>query len=80
MNFATGLFTNRSWDIPEEIKYNKEPMNNYDNWLTDPYEIQYEQARQEEEEREYHLEQIKNLDEDEVQDYLSTHQIEDPRT
>jgi hypothetical protein len=79
MNFATGLFTNRSWDIPEEIKYNKEPMNNYDNWLTDPYEIQYEQARQEEEEREYHLEQIKDMDETEINDYLYENQIEDPR-
>jgi len=27
MSFATGLFTNRSWDIPEEIKYNKETNN-----------------------------------------------------
>ena len=79
MNFATGLFTNRSWDIPEEIKYNKEPMNNYDNWLNsnNPYDLQDEEER----ERAYHLAEIENLDgEDEIAYYLSTNQIEDPRT
>ncbi|MDB2505826.1 hypothetical protein N9X04_00380 [bacterium] len=77
MNFATGLFTtNRSWDIPEEIKYNK--MNSYDNWLNsnNPYDKDYEL----EQKREYHLAEIENLDgEDEIEYYLSTHQIEDPR-
>jgi hypothetical protein len=63
--------------IPDEIKYNK--MNNYDNWLNanNPYDI----ADEEEREREYHLAEIENLDgEDEIEYYLSTHQIEDPRT
>ena len=71
----TGLFTNRSWDIPEEIKYNK--MNNYDNWLNsnNPYDLQDEEER----EREYHLEAIEGLDEDEVQDYLFANRIDDPR-
>lgn len=72
----TGLFTtNRSWDIPEEIKYNK--MNTYDNWLnsTNPYDKDYEL----EQEREYHLEAIDGLDEDEVQDYLFANRIDDPR-
>ena len=75
MNFVTGLFTNRSWSIPEEIKYNK--MNSYDNWLNanNPYDI----ADEEEREREYHLEAIEGLDEDEVQDYLFANRIDDPR-
>lgn len=54
-------------------------MNNYDNWLnsTNPYDLQDEEER----EREYHLAEIENLDgEDEIEYYLSTHQIEDPRT
>ena len=73
----TGLFTNRSWDIPEEIKYNKMNNCNYDNWLnsTNPYDI----ADEEEREREYHLEAIEGLDEDEVQDYLFANRTDDPR-
>lgn len=74
----TGLFTaNRSWDIPEDIKYNKEPMNNYDNWLNsnNPYDLNDEEER----EREYHLEAIEGLDEDEVQEYLFANRTEDPR-
>jgi hypothetical protein len=71
----TGLFTNRSWDIPEDIKYNK--MNSYDNWLNanNPYDI----ADEEEREREYHLQAIEGLDEDEVQEYLFANRTEDPR-
>jgi hypothetical protein len=72
----TGLFTaNRSWSIPEDIKYNK--MNNYDNWLNsnNPYDLIDEEER----EREYHLQQIEGLDEDEVQDYLFANRTEDPR-
>jgi hypothetical protein len=71
----TGLFTNRSWDIPEDIKYNK--MNNYDNWLNanNPYDLHDEEER----EREYHLQAIEGLDEDEVQEYLFANRTEDPR-
>ena len=71
----TGLFTNRSWDIPEEIKYNK--MNNYDNWLNadNPYDLYDDEER----EREYHMEAIEGLDEEEVQEYLFANQIDDPR-
>ena len=52
-------------------------MNSYDNWLNanNPYDI----ADEEEREREYHLEEIKGLDEDEVQDYLFANRTEDPR-
>ena len=72
----TGLFTaNRSWDIPEDIKYNK--MNSYDNWLNsnNPYDLYDEEER----EREYHLQAIEGLDEDEVQEYLFANRTEDPR-
>ena len=50
---------------------------NYDNWLNsnNPYDKDYEL----EQEREYHLEAIEGLDEDEVQDYLFANRIEDPR-
>ena len=50
---------------------------NYDNWLNsnNPYDKDYEL----EQEREYHLEKIEGLDEDEVQDYLYTNRIDDPR-
>ena len=52
-------------------------MNSYDNWLNsnNPYDKDYEL----EQEREYHLEKIDGLDEDEVQDYLFANRIEDPR-
>ena len=52
-------------------------MNNYDNWLNanNPYDI----ADDEEREREYHLQAIEGLDEDEVQEYLYANRIEDPR-
>lgn len=52
---------------------------NYDSWLNsnNPYDLQDEEER----ERAYHLEAIEGLDgEDEIAYYLSTHQIEDPRT
>ena len=53
-------------------------MNNYDNWLNsnNPYDLHDEEER----EREYHLAEIENLDgEDEIEYYLSTNRIEDPR-
>ena len=50
---------------------------NYDNWLNrhNPYDKDYEL----EEERAYHLEKIKDLDEEEIHDYLFFNRIEDPR-
>ena len=50
---------------------------NYDNWLNsnNPYDLYDEEER----EREYHLEAIEGLDEDEVQEYLFANRIEDPR-
>ena len=70
MNFATGLFT--------RTKYNND-MNgvNYDSWLNsnNPYDL----ADEEEREREYHLEQIEGLDEEEIEDYLFAERIDDPR-
>jgi len=50
---------------------------NYDNWLNanNPYDLYDEEER----EREYHLEAIDGLDEDEVQDYLFANRIDDPR-
>jgi plasmid maintenance system antidote protein VapI len=66
----TGLFT--------RTKYNND-MNgvNYDCWLNsnNPYDL----ADEEEREREYHLEQIEGLDEEEIEDYLFAERIEDPR-
>ena len=50
---------------------------NYDCWLNsnNPYDL----ADEEEREREYHLEQIEGLDEEEIEDYLFAEDIEDPR-
>lgn len=50
---------------------------NYDNWLNsnNPYDI----ADEEEREREYHLQAIDGLDEEEVQEYLYANRVEDPR-
>jgi len=50
---------------------------NYDNWLNrhNPYDKDYER----EEERAYHLENIKDMDEEEIHDYLFFNRIEDPR-
>jgi len=50
---------------------------NYDNWLNsnNPYDKDYEL----EEERAYHLEKIKDMDEEEIHDYLFFNRIEDPR-
>jgi len=81
MTFKTGLFNRTSWVIPDEIKYNKEPMNgySYDTWLSDPYEQHYNEAEKERQEREYHLEQIKGLTEEEIEDYLFAERIDDPR-
>jgi hypothetical protein len=57
----------RAYDIP-----------NYDNWLNsnNPYDRDYEL----EEEREYHLENISVLKtEEDIEEYLFYHNIEDPR-
>jgi len=50
---------------------------NYDNWLNsnNPYDKDYER----EEERAYHLDKIKDMDEEEIHDYLFHNRIEDPR-
>jgi hypothetical protein len=50
---------------------------NYDNWLNrhNPYDKDYER----EEERAYHLDKIKDMDEEEINDYLFFNRIEDPR-
>ena len=51
---------------------------NYDNWLNsnNPYDREYEL----EEEREYHLENISVLKtEEDIEEYLFYHNIEDPR-
>ena len=74
MTFRTGLFNRTCWVIPDEIKYN---MNHYDNWLNsnNPYDKDYER----EEERAYHLDKIKDMDEEEIHDYLFFNRIEDPR-
>lgn len=57
----------RAYDIP-----------NYDNWLNsnNPYDREYEI----EEEREYHLENISVLKtEEDIEEYIRYHKIEDPR-
>lgn len=51
---------------------------NYDNWLNsnNPYDREYEI----EEEREYHLENISVLKtEEDIEEYIRYHKIEDPR-
>ena len=81
MTFRTGLFNRTCWVIPDEIKYNKEPMNNYDNWLNtnNPYDL----ADEEERER---LDLIKFLEdefpegfEEELEEYLDLNRLQDPR-
>jgi len=83
MTFKTGLFNRTSWVIPDEIKYNKEPMNgyNYDCWLNsnNPYDL----ADEEEQER---LDLIKFLEdefpegfEEELEEYLDLNRLKDPR-
>ena len=57
----------RQYDLP-----------NYDNWLNsnNPYDREYEL----EEEREYHLENISVLKtEEDIEEYLFYHNIDDPR-
>jgi hypothetical protein len=56
----------RTYDLP-----------NYDNWLNanNPYDLYDDEER----EREYHLEAIDGLDEEEVQEYLYANKVEDPR-
>ena len=50
---------------------------NYDNWLNrhNPYDKDYER----EEESANHLDKIKDMDEEEINDYLFFNRIEDPR-
>jgi hypothetical protein len=71
MNVTTGLFT--------RTKYNNNEMNgvNYDSWLNsnNPYDESDEQER----EREWILEEIEGLDEDEIEDFLFEHRLDDPR-
>lgn len=57
----------RNYDLP-----------NYDNWLNanNPYDLHDEEER----EREYHLQAIDGLDEEEVEEYLYANKVEDPRT
>ena len=50
---------------------------NYDNWLN--ANNPYDEADEEEREREYHLAEIKGLTEEESEDYLFAQRIEDPR-
>jgi hypothetical protein len=66
-------------DNLDEQLQNHNGMNgvNYDNWLNrhNPYDKDYER----EEERAYHLDKIKDMDEEEINDYLFFNRIEDPR-
>ena len=50
---------------------------NYDCWLNsnNPYDL----ADEEEREREWRLEEIEGLDEDEIEDFLFEHRLDDPR-
>jgi hypothetical protein len=63
--------------IPTGLFTRTKNMNSYDNWLnsTNPYDKDYEL----EEERAYHLDKIKDMDEEEIHDYLFFNRIEDPR-
>ncbi len=71
MNIPTGLFT--------RTKYNNNDMNgvNYDNWLNS--NNPYDEADEQEREREWILEEIEGLDEDEIEDFLFEHRLDDPR-
>jgi hypothetical protein len=66
----TGLFT--------RTKYNND-MNgvNYDSWLNS--NNPYDEADEQERERQYHLEEIEGLTEEEIEDYLFAERIDDPR-
>ena len=66
----TGLFT--------RTKYNND-MNgvNYDSWLNS--NNPYDEADEQEREREWILEEIEGLDEDEIEDFLFEHRLDDPR-
>jgi hypothetical protein len=56
----------RAYDLP-----------NYDNWLN--ANNPYDKADEEEREREWILEEIEGLDEDEIEDFLFEHRLDDPR-
>ena len=56
----------RAYDLP-----------NYDSYIN--RHNPYDDADEEEREREYHLEQIKGLTEEEIEDYLFAERIDDPR-
>ena len=65
-------------NLNEQLQ-NHNGMNNYDTWLSQPYEDHYYEAEKERLEREYHLERIEGLTEEEIEDYLFAEDIEDPR-
>ena len=71
MNVPTGLFT--------RTKYNNNDMNgvNYDCWLNS--NNPYDEADEQEREREWILEEIEGLSEDEIEDFLFEHRLDDPR-
>jgi hypothetical protein len=71
MNIPTGLFT--------RTKYNNNDMNgySYDSWLNS--NNPYDEADEQEREREWILEEIEGLDEDEIEDFLFEHRLDDPR-
>jgi hypothetical protein len=57
-------------------------MNNYDQWLNsnNPYDLLDEEERKDEEERELLLDDLQYFDtEEEIQEYLSENNFEDPR-
>jgi hypothetical protein len=57
-------------------------MNNYDQWLNsnNPYDLLDEEERKDEEERELLLDDLEYFDtEEEIQEYLSKNNFEDPR-
>ena len=50
---------------------------NYDSWLNS--NNPYDEADEQEREREWILEEIEGLDEDEIEDFLFEHRLDDPR-
>jgi hypothetical protein len=50
---------------------------NYDSWLN--ANNPYDEADEQEREREWILEEIEGLDEDEIEDFLFEHRLDDPR-
>lgn len=55
-------------------------MSSYDTWLSQAYEDHYYEAEKERREKEEHLENISVLKtEEDIEDYLSYYNIDDPR-